>query len=366
MTTTDCVVTERSMPFWCFQYRGTDPFGSDVLPEIPSVDAARLLAKAAENGLITMTSFHDDDLVLWDPNNLDDDLDQNSSVYATLREIKQILDSAGLRVNTATCSLHGHPMFRAGGLTNADPEIRRLAIKKIERTLRIGAFFGAQYFTYWVARDGFEVPVIVQWDQVYPWIVEGLNTAMNYIREMKFTNYIGATIEPKPNEPRGQMFIPTSGHAAALISLLDNPGFWGVNPELLQHESMCLLNASITVSFLCSLQKLFFLHFGSQIKGQFDNDFPPLVGPEGVKETVFMFRTLKQLGWKGVVEFDCHMLRSETDPNDPDESRYQFIKNCIDALNLALELSNRIKDPKKGLTQTAADIESIKQMCSIT
>ena len=118
---------------------------------------------ATGEGLIEATSFHDDDLVPWDPARPNDDLDPKSETYTKLRAIKKTLDRAGLAVNTATCSLHGNAIFRKGGLTNPDPKLRALARKKVERTLRIGAFFGAKHYTYWVARDGFEVPVNVNW-----------------------------------------------------------------------------------------------------------------------------------------------------------------------------------------------------------
>ncbi len=359
-------VTKRSMPFWCVGNPLSDPFGGAVMEKIDSLEVAKLIADAAKDGLIEMTSYHDDDLVPWDPNNTEDDMDPNSAAYAKLREIKVILDEAGVEVNASICSLHGHSMFRDGGLCNPDPEIRALAAKKVERTLRIGQFFGAKYYVYWVARDGFEVPVCTQWENVYNWLADGLNHVTEYIEAQGMTNYIGATVDPKPNEPRGQMFLPTSGHAVGFImSRLNKPEFWGVNPELLQHESMCLMNACMTVGYLCSVDKLKFLHFGSQIKAQFDNDFPPLIGQEGLKETVFMFKALSDIGWKGVVEFDCHMLRAEGTPEDAYASRRDFIKNCSEALDIALQLAGRIQKPEKGISQSAADLASIRQMCNL-
>jgi len=362
---TGCV-TYRSMPFWCVGNPLSDPFGGAVMPRIDSLDVARLIAEAAQAGLVERTAFHDDDLVPWDPKHLEDDLDPKSAVYQKLREIKAILDAAGVTINTATCSLHGHALFRDGGLCNPDPKIRRLAARKVERTLRIGHFFKAKHYVYWVARDGFEVPVVTNWKRVYDWLADGLNHVSDYIQANKLTHYVGATIEPKPNEPRGQMFLPTSGHAVGFImSRLNNPDFWGVNPELLQHESMALMNACMTVGYLCSVKKLKFLHFGSQIKAQFDNDFPPLVGPEGLKETVFMFKALQDIGWKGVVEYDCHMLRAEGTPDDPFESRRQFIRTCTEALEIALTLAARIQKPQPGLSQSQADLASIRQLCAL-
>ena len=360
-------VTLRSMPFWCVGNPLGDPFGGPVLPKIDSLDVAKLLADAACEGLIECTSFHDDDLVPWDTKHLEDDLDPKSEAYAKLRAIKEIVDDAGLKVNTATCCLHGHSMFRKGGLTNPDPKIRTLAKKKVERTLRIGALFGAKHYTYWVARDGFEVPVNVDWKHVYTWLADGLNGVYDYIKAKKLTNYVGATVEPKPNEPRGHMFLPTAGHAVGFIfGHLKHPEFFGVNPELLQHESMALLNAVHTVGYLTSMNKLFFLHFGSQIKAQFDNDFPPLVGPEGLKETVQMFWALRKVGWKGVVEYDCHMLRADGDPDDPTGCRKAFVRDCTQALATALLLADRLMDlDTSKLSDAQADLSATALLCKL-
>ena len=361
-------VTARSMPFWCVANELGDPFGKTVLEHLPSTEVCKIICEAAADGLIEMTSFHDGDLVPWDPKKPEDDLDKKSEAYGTLQEIKGMLKEAGLTVNTATCSLHANPMFRRGGLTNPDRRIRELARKKVERTLRIGNMLGAKYFTYWVARDGFEVSVKVPWKNVHQWMADALDGVFDYIQANKLTNYKGGTIEPKPNEPRGHMFLPTSGHAVGFIcGKLKNADFWGVNPELLQHESMTLLNALNTVSFLVSTGKLFFLHFGCQIKGQFDNDFPPLVGPEGLKETAQMFWLLNELRWKGVVEYDCHMLRCEGDPDDQIGCRRKFVRNASTALTVALELADRLKgDWAKDLDESEADILGIMKMCGLS
>ena len=351
-------VTLRSMPFWCVSNPLGDPFGETVLPRINSVETAKILAWAAGEKLIESTSFHDDDLVPYNPEDPNDDLDPKSETSKTIKEIKGILDEAGLVVNTATCALHVMKLFRDGGLTNPDPKVRAIAKKKVERTLRIGAQFRAKWYTYWVARDGFEVPPAVDWKNTYKWLADGLNNVYDYIKAKKLSNYIGATIEPKPNEPRGQMYIPTSGHAVGFIASLKHPEFYKVNPELLQHESMALMNACMTLGFLCNMDKLGFLHFGSQIKAQFDNDFPPLVGPEGLKETVEMFWVLQQVGWKGVVEYDCHMLRAEADPDHSEECRKQFIRTCTDALSISLTLADRLKkaDLSGGLSHSQIDL----------
>ncbi|MPN60868.1 hypothetical protein SDC9_208601 [bioreactor metagenome] len=128
---------------------------------------------------------------------------------------------------------------------------------------------------------------------------------------------------------------------------------------------MALMNASMTVGYLHALRKLKFLHFGSQIKAQFDNDFPPLTGPEGLKETVMMFHTLKRIGWRGVVEFDCHMLRAEGKPGEEAACRKQFIADCVTGLAMAVQLVDRVEIPQEFHSQSAADLASIRQMCAL-
>ena len=361
-------VSARSMPFWCVGNPLGDPFGGPVQPKLDSLEVAQIIADAKTEGLIEMTSYHDDDLVPWDPEHPEDDLDPKSAAYAKLVQIRKVLRKAGVKVNASICSLHGHPMFREGGLCNPDPKIRALAAKKVERTLRIGTFLGAKHYVYWVARDGFESYPGCDFKRCYDWLAEGLNHVTDYIEKEGLKNYVGGTVEPKPNEPRGAMFLPTSGHSVGFImTRLKKPDFWGVNPELLQHEGMCLINSVLTVSYLIACKKLKFLHFGSQMKGQFDDDFPPLVGPEGLKETVWMFRTLADCGWKGIIEFDCHMLRCDgaTTKEGAIDRMRRFIRQSSEAVDVCVELASRIKPAKKGLTQGEADLAAIRQMCKV-
>ncbi len=359
-------VTKRSMPFWCIGYPGGDPFGGSVLKPLNSAAIATIIRRAAGNGWIELTSAHDDDLVPWNPDKPEDDLDTNGEVHETLLKVKGILDEAGVGVNMLTCSLHSNALFRDGGLTNPNPKIRDLARLKVQRTLRIGNMLSAKYFTYWVARDGFEVAVKVPWVDVISLIINGLNGVTQYIDTNGLDNYVGATIEPKPNEPRGHMFVPTAGHAQGIIAQLEKPAFWGVNPELIQHEGMTLLDPLTCIANLVNAGQLSFLHFGNQIKGQFDNDFPPLVGPEHLKETSQMFWLLDLLGWKGIVEYDCHMLRCETDPEHQVQCKLDFIENCSTGLSIALQLATRLKKVDvTGLSHTKADLKAIMAMCGL-
>jgi xylose isomerase len=235
-----------------------------------------------------------------------------------------------------TCSLHGDKVFRNGGLTNPDPDIRALAAQKVMRTLRIGNFFGAEYFTYWVARDGFETQFAIDWSKAYKYIENGLNLAARYAKEQKLS-IKGGTIEPKPNEPRGEMFLATTGHALALISRLEDPSFWGVNPELLQHEGMTNLSAANAAGMAINAGKLPFLHVGNQKAGQFDNDFPVLTGMDGLKEMVGLLWILEKLDWKGHIEFDNHTMRTDAAPGEANriQLRKDFVKFNVESYRMA-------------------------------
>ena len=218
-----------------------------------------------------------------------------------------------------------------------------LAARKVMRTIRIGNFLGAEYLTYWVARDGFECQFAVPWERNYRYLVEGLNLAERYAKEQNGTVRHG-TIEPKPNEPRGEMYLPTTGHALGLIAMLNDPSFWGVNPEVLQHEGMTNLTAEVAVAMAVHAKKLFFLHLGNQKPGQFDNDLPMLVGMDGIKEMVAVLWLLDRMGWQGHVEFDNHILRTDTAPGKENSTRIRmdFIRQNVENYRMAEKKAHEI------------------------
>ncbi|MGC8778468.1 MAG: hypothetical protein ACP5Q4_07290, partial [Candidatus Caldatribacteriaceae bacterium] len=199
------------------------------------------------------------------------------------------------------------------------------------------------YCTYWVARDGFECQFAVPWERTYEFLQEGLNMVRRYVEAQKIP-IKGGTIEHKPNEPRGEMFLPTVGHALALIAELEDPDFWGVNPEVLQHDQMTGLTSIGSVAFALSMNKLFFLHLGNQKPNQFDNDNPPLVGMDGVKELVSILYLLNRVQWEGVVEFDNHMLRTDTVPGEEQklEVRRDYIRLAVESYRLAERKANTL------------------------
>jgi xylose isomerase len=178
--------------------------------------------------------------------------------------------------------------------------------------------------------------------------MDGLNLATRYVFDNNMSIKQG-TIENKPNEPRGEMFLPTVGHSLALISRLEHPDFWGVNPELLQHEQMTGLTAVGAAAMAAAFGKLFFLHVGNQKPNQFDNDNPVLVGMDGLKEFISVLYVLNKMGWEGHVEYDNHILRTDTAPGKASSIaiRKEFIELNVDAYRTAEKKANELTEDGK-------------------
>ncbi|MFA5155449.1 MAG: hypothetical protein WC453_03355 [Patescibacteria group bacterium] len=337
----------RSGALWTVRYRGSDPFGGPVLKGLSAIEGLNLLGEAKQAGAIDMFSAHDDDLVDYDPMKPLDYLDPNDPIHEKISEIKTTMTKWDLPMHMATCSLHGHPVFTAGGFTNRNPEIRKLAQEKAKRCAWIGNQLGATMATYWVARDGFESPPTVNTDLdncPYSWLREALN---GISEECISKNYSikAATIEPKVNEPRGYMYLPLVGSAIAFIDRLKYPDFWGVNPEVPQHSSMGNQSPFLEIMQAAWMGKLNFLHVGGQIPGQFDDDFPLLFGP-GKEEMINIMLYLDRIGWKGVIEFDCHPLRSDLTAmvGEQRDIFYQFLNYNNRMLKLIEVIVERLKN----------------------
>jgi xylose isomerase len=306
---------KTSGALWTVRYRGGDPFGGPIIDGLSPLEGLRILSWAKRDCLIDLFSAHDDDLMHWDPKDPEDYL-KPGPIHEQIAAIKEVMSEAQLPMHMITCSLHGHPLFAAGGFTNRDPAIRLLAMKKALRCAWIGDQLGASTITYWVARDGFESPCTVNQSLKsgpYVWLKQALDRVTVGCKEFAPSIKRG-TIEPKVNEPRGQMYLPLVGSAIAFIDRLDDPNFWGVNPEVPQHSAMGNQSPFLEVMQAAQVGKLTFLHIGGQIPGQFDDDFPVLVGP-GKEELVNIFYYLAKVGWDGVVEYDCHPLRSDLAPS---------------------------------------------------
>jgi len=145
------------------------------------------------------------------------------------------------------------------------------------------------------------------------------------------------------------MYIPTTGHALGLIAMLNDPSFWGVNPEVLQHEGMTGLTAEVAVAMAVHAKKLPFLHVGNQKPNQFDNDLPILVGMDGIKEMVATLWLLDRMEWQGHIEYDNHILRSDCAPGKENATRIRmdFIRQNVENYRMAEKKAHDIgADPE--------------------
>ncbi len=279
---------------WTVGNPGRDPFGEPVRPAIP---AARVVHKLAELGAYGV-NLHDNDLVPRDASPSERD--------RLVREFKAALDATGLRVPMATTNLFSDPAFRDGAFTSNDARVRSYALQKTMAALDLGAELGATTYVCWGGREGVETNAAKDPRTALGWYREALNFLCDYVRsrgyDMKFA------LEAKPNEPRGDIFLPTTGHMLAFIYTLDHPEMVGLNPEV-AHEQMAGLDFSHSVAQALEVGKLFHIDLNGQKPGRFDQDLR--FGSDDPKGAFFLVKLLEDARWPGMRHFDSHAYRTE-------------------------------------------------------
>jgi xylose isomerase len=216
------------------------------------------------------------------------------------------LEESGMRVTTATTNLFTHPIFRDGAFTSNDRQVRRFALRKTLDAIDLGAELGASTYVFWGGREGSEVTAAKPPVDAFERYREALDILCGYVREQGYD--LRLALEPKPNEPRGDSFVATVGHALALIDRLEHPELVGVNPEV-AHETMAGLNFCHAVALAIWAGKLFHIDLNSQRIGRFDQDLR--FGQEDLKEAFLLVRLLESSGYDGPRHFDAHALRVE-------------------------------------------------------
>jgi xylose isomerase len=243
-----------SFGLWTVGWRGVDVFGGAVRPPLDPVEAVHRLA---ELGAAAVT-FHDDDLV---PDEV--------TRQATLERFTKALAETGMAVEMATTNLFGHPVFRDGGFTANDRSVRRYALAKVLRNIDLAAELGATTYVLWGGREGAESGASKDVAAALDRYREALNLLCAYVRDRGYD--IRFAIEPKPNEPRGDILLPTIGHALAFIASLDEPDRVGLNPEV-GHEEMAGLNFAHGIAQALWHGKLFHVDLNGQHGPRFDQD----------------------------------------------------------------------------------------------
>jgi xylose isomerase len=292
---------------WTVGNPGRDPFGEPTRPPLDPVTSVERLAELGAYGV----SMHDNDLVPYGSSAAERD--------RIVARFSDALKRTGTRVTMATTNLFSHPAFKDGAFTSNDRAVRRAAIAKAMRGIDLGAELGAHVYVFWGGREGSESAVTKRVGDALERYREAINFLSAYVREQRYE--IRFAIEPKPNEPRGDIFLPTVGHALHFITTLDHPEMVGVNPEV-AHETIAGLSFVHAVSQALWAGKLFHIDLNSQRGGRFDQDFR--FGQEDLKEAFLLVHLLETSGYEGVRHFDAHANRSE----DP-EGVWDFAAGCM-------------------------------------
>jgi xylose isomerase len=292
---------------WTVGNRGRDPFGEFVRSPLDPVTAVHRLAELGAYGV----NFHDNDLVPIDATSADRD--------RIVRDFRRALEATGMTVPMATTNLFTDPVFKDGAFTSHDPRVRHYALQKTMRAMDLGVELGANTYVFWGGREGAEVdaakdPVeaITRFRAAIDFLCE---YAIDQGYELRFA------LEAKPNEPRGDIYFPTTASYLALIPTLAHPDMVGVNPEV-AHEHMAGLNFFHAVAQALEAGKLFHIDLNDQKPGRFDQDLR--FGSESIKPLFFLVKLLEESGYDGPRHFDAHAYRSEDQ-----EGVWEFAAGCM-------------------------------------
>ena len=281
---------------WTVGWQARDPFGDATRGALDPVRSVNELAKRGAYGV----TFHDDDLIPFGSN--------DSDRAQIIQRFKKTLEETGMKVPMMTTNLFSHPVFKDGAFTSNDRDIRRYALRKVIRNLDLAAEMGAETYVCWGGREGSESDAAKDAYVSHERMREAFNLLSQYVIDkgykMKFA------IEPKPNEPRGDIFLPTIGHAMAFINTLDHPEMVGLNPEV-GHEQMSNLNFVHGIAQALWQGKLFHIDLNGQHGPKFDQDL--VFGHGDVKSAFFLVDLLEHYKYSGPKHFDYKPARTEDD-----------------------------------------------------
>ena len=257
MTVTPTREDKFSFGLWTVGYNGTDPFGG---PTRKPLDVVHVVEKLAELGAYGLT-FHDDDLFAFGSS--------DAERQTQIDRLKQAMTDTGIVVPMVTTNLFSAPVFKDGGFTSNDRQVRRYAIRKVLRQLELGVELGAKTFVMWGGREGAEYDSAKNIQAALERYREAVNFLGDYVISQGWD--IKFAIEPKPNEPRGDILLPTLGHALAFIDSLEHPELVGLNPEV-GHEQMAGLNFAAGIAQALYHGKLFHIDLNGQRGIKYDQD----------------------------------------------------------------------------------------------
>jgi len=296
MSVTPTPADKFTFGLWTVGWQARDPFGDATRGALDPVRSVNELAKRGAYGV----TFHDDDLVPFGSN--DSDREQ------IIKRFKKTLEETGMKVPMMTTNLFSHPVFKDGAFTSNDRDIRRYALRKVIRNLDLAVDMGAETYVCWGGREGSESDAAKDAYVAHERMREAFNLLSQYVIDKGYK--IKFAIEPKPNEPRGDIFLPTIGHAMAFINTLDHPEMVGLNPEV-GHEQMANLNFVHGIAQALWQGKLFHIDLNGQHGPKFDQDL--VFGHGDTKSAFFLVDLLEHYKYSGPKHFDYKPARTEDD-----------------------------------------------------
>ena len=296
MSLTPTPADKFTFGLWTVGWQARDPFGDATRDPLDPVRTVNELAARGAHGV----TFHDDDLI---PFGSDD-----SARRGHIDRFKKALAETGMKVPMATTNLFTHPVFKDGAFTSNDKDIRRYAIRKVMTNIELAVELGATTYVCWGGREGAESDGAKDAYVALDRFREAFNTLGEFVTDKGYD--IKFAIEPKPNEPRGDIFLPTVGHALAFINSLDRPELVGLNPEV-GHEQMAGLNFVHGIAQALWHKKLFHIDLNGQHGPKFDQDL--VFGHGDLKSAFFLVDLLERYNYSGPKHFDYKPARTESD-----------------------------------------------------
>ncbi|MGW9629511.1 xylose isomerase [Agromyces sp. NPDC055520] len=289
-----------SFGLWTFGWEAQDQFGGASRAPVDTVEAVHKLAELGAYGM----TFHDDDLFPFESD--------DASRQREIDRLKQAMADTGIVIPMVTTNLFSHPVFKDGGFTSNDRDVRRFALRKVLRNVDLAAELGAETFVMWGGREGSEYDAAKDVRAALARYREAVDLLSDYVLDKGYG--LRFAIEPKPNEPRGDILLPTVGHALAFIETLEHPEMVGLNPET-GHEQMAGLNFTHAIAQALDAGKLFHIDLNGQRGVKFDQD---LVFGHGDIQNAFSLVDLLEFGgtdggpsYHGPRHFDYKPSRTE-------------------------------------------------------
>ncbi|WP_329811823.1 xylose isomerase [Streptomyces sp. GSL17-113] len=283
-----------SFGLWTVGWQGRDPFGDATRAPLDPAEAVHRLAALGAYGV----TFHDDDLIPFGASDTERD--------AHVKRLRQALDATGMTVPMATTNLFTHPVFKDGAFTANDRDVRRFALRKTMRNIDLAAELGARTYVAWGGREGAESGAAKDVRAALDRMKEAFDLLAQYVTEQGYE--LRFAVEPKPNEPRGDILLPTVGHALAFIERLERPELFGVNPEV-GHEQMAGLNYPHGIAQALWAGKLFHLDLNGQSGIKYDQDLR--FGAGDLRSAFWTVDLLETSGYDGPRHFDFKPPRTE-------------------------------------------------------